>query len=128
MPLPLACDLINQSEVAEPLRGSTMTFVPCTESSAAYIGYLVFASGPDLCTLSTPLIVVHVCVDVLLNCYYTAVGGIQARQDDENRSSDQSMFREWSCDCAPLSFTSIEAYTLPSKIRQLHTERVQGKG
>lgn len=53
VPLPLVCDLIDQSEQAEPQRGSAITFVTCTESSIAYIGYLVFASGPDLCTLST---------------------------------------------------------------------------
>ncbi len=58
MPLPLACDLINESEPPEPLRGSAMTFVLSTDSSTAFVGYLMFASGPDLCTLSMPPTVV----------------------------------------------------------------------
>ena len=58
VPLPLACDLINQSEAVKPQHGSAVTFVPCIESSPAYIGYLAFASGPDLCTLSMFLITV----------------------------------------------------------------------
>lgn len=61
VPLPLACDLINESDTAEPLRGSAMTFVLSIESSTAYIGYLMSASGPDLCTLSMPPTVV--CID-----------------------------------------------------------------
>ena len=56
MPLPLACDLINQSEAADPLRGSAMTFVLCRESPTSYFGYVMFASGPDLCTLSMLLL------------------------------------------------------------------------
>ena len=62
MPLPLACDLVNQSEAAAAQQGTAMTFVPCTKSS--YIGYLAFASGPDLCTLSMPFLTCT-CVTVL---------------------------------------------------------------
>ena len=54
VPLPLLCDLLNsQSERPNTYPGSALTFVPCDESSTGNsIGYLVFASGPDLCTLS----------------------------------------------------------------------------
>lgn len=65
---------------------------------------------------------------IIIECVYTAVGGVQAKKGNDNGSADQSTFKEWSCDHAPLSLTSIEAYTIPSKIRQLHTERVQGQG
>ena len=55
------------------------------------------------------------------------MGGIRAKHGDSS-SSDQSTFREWSYDCAPLSLAFIEAYDLPSKIRQMNTEKVQEKG
>ena len=50
LPLDVLCDVLSQPAGPDVQLGSAMTFVPCKESGDD-VGYLIFASGPDLCTL-----------------------------------------------------------------------------
>lgn len=60
---------------------------------------------------------------------HTDVGGLQMRlATSSDDSATHVSFSKWSHDYAPLSMVSIEAYTLPGKIRHIHSQKVQDKG
>lgn len=50
LPLDVLCDVLSQPAAVDVQLGSAMTIIPCKESDDD-VGYLIFASGPDLCTL-----------------------------------------------------------------------------
>lgn len=122
LPLPLIVDAINQPPPTESGTGSRMTFVSCSEKNL--LGYLLSASGPDLCTLSE-----YRSVFLLLGSFHSwliisAIGSVHAHHVSST-PVDHMTFAEWSSGHAPLHFESLEAHTLPDQIRDIHHQLVQ---
>ena len=90
----------------------------------------------NLCSWAWPLHSVYVQLDnydVSLfyygNHHRSDVGGLRMQQAiSSDDPATHLSFSEWSHDCAPLSLVSIEAYTLPGKIRHIHSQKVQERG